>query len=63
MRQGIAGWGMRWVQGWRCPIVGTFLAEFLGLAGRPAEGLEEIASVEAQIDRWEKSLPKRKSSG
>ena len=51
MRQGIAGWHAVGA-GLAMPYCRTFLAEFLGLAGRPAEGLEEIASVEAQINRW-----------
>jgi predicted ATPase len=51
MRQGIAGWHAVGA-GLAMPYCRTFLAEFLGLAGRPEEGLEEIAIVEAQIDRW-----------
>jgi predicted ATPase len=51
MREGIAGWhGVG--AGLAMPYCRTFLAEFLGLAGFPEEGLEEIAKVEAQIGRW-----------
>jgi predicted ATPase len=51
MRQGIAGWHAVGA-GLAVPYCRTFLAEFLGLAGFPEEGLEEIAKVEAQIGRW-----------
>jgi predicted ATPase len=51
MRQGIAGWHTVGA-GLAMPYCRTFLAEFPGLVGRPEEGLEEIAIVEAQIDRW-----------
>ena len=51
MRQGIAGWHAVGA-GLAMPYCRTFLAEFLGMAGLPEEGLEEIAKVEAQLGRW-----------